>query len=151
MKDALSLRQCMLNTGAVMNYYSLPHLSVMATLPDRTFWYLEESSFIERLMRIPEFHFWPFNRNHGTSAMRGWREAVPMYSMQIIQHDGNFIETDIDICNPDFGVLPAAGHMIEVTWPGKTDQFRVMRGLRKRGIDVADARKWTGERSSLSS
>lgn len=140
MRDALSIRQTAVNCTSLFRHYSLPLPMIVATLSDRTM-FARDRDFLGALeLLVPsKFESWPFNRNHGTSALRGWRERVARCSMQVIEHD-SVIEADIDLCNPNFGVLPALGHLVEVATPGKTDPFRVLRGLRKRGIPVIDVR-----------
>ena len=81
------------------------------------------------------------NRSHGTTAVRGWRERVARFSMQIVEHNHGILEADFDLWNPNHGILPAAGHLVECLWPGKTDPFRILRGLRGRGIEVRDVRQ----------
>ena len=78
---------------------------------------------------------------HGPDVISSWREPVPWYSLQIIHHANGLIECDIDIANPTQGIAPALTHLCEICWPGKTDPFRIMRGLRKRGIKVRDVRE----------
>ena len=55
--------------------------------------------------------------------------------MQIVEHV-DALEMDIDLCNPDSGVVPALGHLVEVAWPGKTDPFRARKLIMRRGIAV---------------
>jgi len=86
------------------------------------------------------FKRWDYVKNHGVSAVGGWREYIGMYSMQIIRHEHGTLETDFDLFNPDFGLGPVICHFWEVIIPGKTDSFRVLKGLRKRGLRVVDAR-----------
>ena len=142
MKDALRIRQNELNAQAAFRYHDLPAPRCIAMFVDRTLWE-RTGLFLERLCSIVpgRFERWPFNRNHGTSAVQGWRERVATCSMQIIEHDYGVIEVDFDLCNPNHGLLPAIGHLVEVMTPGKTDPFRVMRGLRRRGLEILDARE----------
>jgi hypothetical protein len=52
------------------------------------------------------------------------------------------LEVDIDLCNPDAGVAPALGHLVEVLWPGKTDPFRarkwIMRPRKNLSVNIAE-------------
>jgi hypothetical protein len=126
---------CKSNCDAILRHYKLPHLHAVATLYDRTM-YLELPDFMKALEKlVPDwFSRWDFVHNHGTTALRGWRENVPMYSLQIIQHDTHILEMDFDIFNPNYGVLPAAGHLLEIMWPGKTDPYKILHGLERRGV-----------------
>lgn len=141
MRDELSIRQCAVNCTSVLRHYRLPLPLIVATLSDRTM-FERTRQFLDAFdPLVPDaFETWPFNKNHGTTALRGWRERVARFSMQIVEHDYGILEVDFDLCNPNFGVAPAIGHLVEIMTPGKTDPFRVMRGLRKRGIAIIDVR-----------
>lgn len=138
MKDAIKILQCLTNIQAGFDYHKLPQLQVASTLVDRVF-FKEEPEFFDRLNNLP-FDKWDIVFDHGTTATGGWREAVAMYSMQIVRHSSGLIEVDFDICNPDYGLAPLIGHGIECLWPGKTNPFKVAKGLRKRGFNVKDRR-----------
>jgi len=112
-------------------------LEVVSCLVDRTF-FLGTPEFTDVLSALP-FSSWDFNEEHGTTAIRGWRENVWRCSMQIVEHSTGLIEIDFDLFNPDWGALPALLHGIECLWPGKTDSIKVMKGLRKRGFDPVEA------------
>lgn len=45
-------------------------------------------------------------------------------------------EADIDLCNPDGGLLPLLGHLLEVLWPGKTDLWGAPKWPMRRGVAV---------------
>jgi hypothetical protein len=142
MRPALRIAQTLANCRAVMAHYSLPRLEVRATLVDRTVFWAHKSDFRAHLLALcGKFERWPFIRNHGTTAIFGWRERVAWCSCQIVEHEHGLIEIDFDLANPDYGALPALVHGIECLWPGKTDSFKVMRGLRGRGIKVIDIRE----------
>jgi hypothetical protein len=59
--------------------------------------------------------------------------------MQIVEHSTGLVEVDFDLWNPAYGALPLIFHGIEVVWPGKTDPFKVAKGLAKRGIKPLQA------------
>jgi hypothetical protein len=141
-RDAASIERCFLNVSAGLDYYGIGPKSLAlyeaARLPDRVLFKPSPTTlwqFAHSLDAMPEkFSTWEYVQNHGVTAVRGWREEVPWCSMQIILHDTGIIEVDYDLCNPNYGVLPAAGHLIEVLWPGKTNPWRIEKGLRKRGV-----------------
>lgn len=88
-------------------------------------------------------NFRAFNavKNHGKTAVRGWRENTPCWSLQVILHRLDRFELDVDRFNPDFGAWYAGRHWLQEVLPNrlgrrKTDPFAVERGLRKRGIPV---------------
>lgn len=142
MKDALAIRQCTENIRAVLRLYDLPIPVLIATLSDRVL-FDRSRIFLDQLMdMVPaDFETWDFVRNHGVTALRGWRERVARCSLQVVEHSGAVIECDIDLYNPSFGVLPALGHLCEIIGRGKTNPWTVAKGLRKRGITVSDATK----------
>lgn len=147
MRDACALRQVELNVRAGVAYHRLPQLRTLANETDRLMLTHtgtpDDQAFMMRLEELTAlnlFAAWNYVRNHGLTALRGWRERVARCSMQVVEHRAA-IEVDFDLFNPDFGLLPALGHIVEIAWPGKTDPFRVMAGLRNRGIPVKDARE----------
>ncbi len=142
MKDALAIKQVEVNICASLRYHELPIPLILANESDRLMfvWSSELIARIEELTKQNLFAIWNFVQNHGLSAIRGWRERVARCAMQVVEHR-MAIEIDFDLYNPGMGLLPAVGHCAEILWPGKTDPFRVMAGLRKRGIPVEDARE----------
>jgi hypothetical protein len=132
------------NCEALFRHYKLePIPKVLLHLVDRTI-FVEDSEWMEKLLTLVPHHFeaWPFNRNHGLTAVRGWRERRAKCSMQLVLHSYGAIEADFDLYNPNHGILPALGHLfLEVCKPGKTNSFGVMKKLRKRGVAVKDVRK----------
>lgn len=142
MKSALRIKQCEVNCRALFAHYRLPETPTIATLSDRTMFFTTDLFREKFAALVPgQFETWDFVRNHGTTAIRGWRERVARFSMQIVGHSQSLIEVDFDLFNPNYGAALAVGHLIEVIWRGKTDSFRVMRGLRHRGIEVNDVRQ----------
>lgn len=146
-KDPNLLRQMRINAEALLRHYSLWRPDILTTQVDRVLfvhsWELIMG--IEALERREKFIPWDHVANHGLTAKRGWRERVACCSCQIIEHD-HAIELDFDLMNPDRGILPAIGHLVEILVPGKTNSFRVMKRLRKRGIPVPDVRKENHEK-----
>lgn len=141
MQNALALKQCHANVETVLAHHKLIPGILLAIMTDRVL-YRRVKPFMRRLEQLVPEHFekWPFNRNHGLTAIDGWRERTAKCSMQIVEHDHGVLEVDFDLYNPNHGLLPAIGHLFEVWTPGKTDPFKVARGLRKRGLDVPDMR-----------
>lgn len=140
---SLRIAQTTANCRAILEHYQLPGLEVQASLVDRTMFKVASGVNFHGLMRAlnGKFAFWPFFKDHGTTANCSWRECVAFCSCQVVEHNNGLIEIDFDHGNPDFGLAPAIVHGIECLWPGKTDSFRVLRGLRKRGIAVIDVRE----------
>lgn len=136
MKSDRVILQTFNNVQAGLGYHGLLGigLDVVATQTDRVL--LRKAGIEAKLAGSPQFDEWKFNQNHGATAYRGFRERVAWCSMQLVLHETGVVEIDFDLCNPDFGVLPAIGHLIEILWPGKTDPFRVRKGLLKRGMNV---------------
>jgi len=150
MKDAIAIRQCQENIQALCRYHSLPELVIVANEAYKI-QCKHRQVFVDciKAMTPKYFEVYDYVGMHGLTAKRGWRERRFKYLLQIIEHeepDGCpvLIELDVDICNPNFGIISAIGHLIEVLWPGNTDPFRVMRGLQKRGIPVRDMRLLEG-------
>ncbi len=137
-KDASSISQCYENIMAGLNHYGLEVGAVLTKQTDRVL-FQAHNDWHKILNASAMFSSWNFNSLHGMTARCGWRENVAWCSMQIVEHynDGFLIfEVDYDICNPNFGVAPAVGHLVEVFWPGKTDPYRICKGLLKRGFQL---------------
>lgn len=125
------------NVLAVLRWRALPAPPVVATLTDRVL-FAPTADFRDRMLACAAagtFRPWPFLTLHGTTAIRSWREDVPFASLQVVEHR-ELLEVDIDLCNPDSGLLAALGHLVEVAWPGKTDPFRARKWIMRRGIAV---------------
>lgn len=157
----LRILQMRANAEALFRHYGIFVPRVVLTFVDRTVFVESELFMLDFLpmaqKELPDGSLEPFDKaihrfkhwTHGiddhkftdqVSAIEGWHEYTPTNSIQIIRHDWGVIECDIDRFNPDFGLAPLIGHGIECLWPGKTDSFKVARGLRKRGIPVTDVR-----------
>jgi hypothetical protein len=136
-KDDSEIIQCKCNILAILEHYQLGPIDVLTTQSDRITAYVREQVLgrLSYLVEIGKFNCWKFNRNHGATAINGWRELSHRCSMQIIEHDTGVWEFDVDLYNPDYGVMPAMQHLLLEVWkPGKTDPFTVAKGLKKRGI-----------------
>lgn len=144
-----AIGQCRENIEAVLAHYGFPPLQVMAVQSDRLTALVTPESLdhLEKLVDAQDFLVWKYNKNHGSTAKYGWREAMATCSMQIVLHEvvhGELVyltfEIDIDEFNPGMGVAPAIAHTGEVLrnklTRGKTDPFRIALGLYKRGIPV---------------
>lgn len=132
------IAQCLANITAWIDWRTLPVLFAVVTQRDRAIFQYYQP-FLEQLDHqavTGEFARWDIGiREHGLTARYGWRERVARCSAQVIVHRAA-IEIDFDLFNPDFGAGPALGHALECLWPGKTDPFRVRKGLLKRGMEV---------------
>lgn len=134
--------QMRVNLEAVLfRYHGLPRLRPISRFQGRVRWRATES-FVAMIAADPKFRPWNAVANHGPTAVRGWREDVPRWSVQVIQH-GEFgkddveIEADIDRANPDYGLAFLVLHGIQdVLGLGRPDAFQVARALQKRGIAV---------------
>jgi len=138
---SIQVAQTQANLLAVLAHYELPPLVVLTSQVDRIT-AAASPEFTARLTELAirgDFRAWNFVRNHGTTAIRGWRENCQRCSVQIIEHAGSIYEMDVDLWNPDYGVLPALQHTFMEVWkPGKTDAAAVRKGLFKRGILVEE-------------
>lgn len=136
------IAQMTANARAMFKYYGLPDLDLTYALIDKTFFF-RRPEFVQKLDKLvpKDFETWAFNRNHGVTAVQGWRERRMCYSAQIIEHSWGGIEVDFDYFNPNYGILPVLGHLLECLTPGKTNSFKVAKNLRKRGIKTPDVRE----------
>lgn len=78
-------------------------------------------------------------KNHGKTAIAGWRESRGRCSAQVVRHDGGIYEIDFDLWNP-WDLVGLIGHGWEVATNRlrrrKTDPFKVAEILRERGINA---------------
>lgn len=134
-----AIAQCSANILAVLRWYKLPDVQVVAAQTDRIM-AIAPQVFAEELGHRQAFDTWRFNRNHGTTATTGWRENVATCSLQIVEHSTGMLEIDIDYFNPNFGAGVALWHGFEIVanklWKRKTDPFKIKARLLKRGIEV---------------
>ena len=142
MTTSRAVQQMAANILAILAYHQLPLVQVLTTQSDRLTATVPET-FSEALRRA-DFTAWPFFKNHGTTAIRSWRECCPRYSLQAVEHNTGVWEFDVDIVNPHpgEGLAFTVGHFFEVLANKlrrkKTDPFRVRRGLLARGIQVPE-------------
>jgi hypothetical protein len=130
--------QTLANIRAVLGSYNLPELEIVEVREDRVFFQKDYNAPLGMNYLVTCAGFKRIG--HGDDVVLSYREPVPWYALQIVFHRSGLIECDFDIGNPRQGLAPALCHFIELCWPGKTDAFRVMRGLQKRGVPVKDVR-----------
>lgn len=138
-KSEAPIAQCQANIAALLDHYELSPVSVLTSQCDRITAHVPSSfvTMLESQARLGFFRVWNMVSNHGTTAVRGWRENVHRCSMQIIEHKTGVYEFDVDLFNPDYGALPAIVHLFAEVWHrGKTNPYKVREGLKKRGIEV---------------
>ena len=136
--DSAAFEQVRRNQCAVLDHYGFPPLQLIATLKERCLWH-GTVEFLALLSGSKNFRLWHWNGQHGAEAERGWRENVPQWSMQIVQHGSVgdiLIETDIDRNNPDYGLWFAGRHWVQDVLLGKPNPSAVRDGLRRRGVPV---------------
>ena len=136
-----AILQTLENIRAALAWHGLETpKAVLTTQADRVTSLMPET-FAESIP-AEAFRLWPFSGNHGTTALRSWRECCGMYALHLVEHRHHVWEFDIDYVNPSpqEGLAFTIGHFFEVTWNRlarrKTDPFKVRRGLIKRGIQV---------------
>lgn len=144
MTDRRESDQMRANLEAVLfDHYGLPVLQRAAQFPGRCFWYPTPEFFaaLDALVVSGQFRRWGGYGNHGPAAVASWRENVPRYSVQLVQHgtpeSGDvMLEGDIDRFNPDYGAGVAVVHFfVDVLGPkAKASSLRI--GLIRRGIPV---------------
>ncbi len=151
--------QCAANLDALLfGHYRFPRLTPLVTRTDRVF-YSYQRAFEDAVVASGAFTRWNrFLDGHRdpdpiTTADHGYRETAPFASCQLVIHlcrPGNsnlvygVVEADIDLCNPDGGLVPATLHLGEVLahrlTGGRTDPFRAARWLRRRNILIPEVR-----------
>lgn len=127
------IARCRENITALLDFHRLSPIQILTAQQDRVTAMAPES-FPSEIRQAGGFATWNFVGNHGTTAIRGWREEVATCSLQIIEHSTGVWELDIDLYNPNYGAAPALAHLFEVLHKGKTDPFRVYRELVKRKV-----------------
>jgi hypothetical protein len=146
---ARALQQCYQNVLCGVHYYHLPvEPEPESVAKDRVHFHRDPALKAAMGEKVHTGQFRPakgdFKKFHGLTAEAAWRETTPYCSMQVVLHP-NLVEIDYDVCNPDYGdAATFVGHGIEVLWPGKTDPFRIARGLKKRGLPVVMVEKEKG-------
>jgi hypothetical protein len=143
-RSAIKAAQCCANIEALFLHYGLPIPPVIKQKTDRTI-FRYRLGIISRMNQLVPKHFAVYMPwTHGRTAVKGWREEVARFSLQLVVHNDGRFEADVDLYNPGYGAGPAFCHLWECLWPGRTDPFKVLDGLRSRGIDVADVRNNKG-------
>ncbi len=151
--DSAAIIQCHANIVAGLKYHGFPlPTDIVAAQWERNL-FRPDSAFLQVLYTLVHLTlpavFSPdignYKRFHGPTAVGSWRECVAFTSMHMILFSNSIVEVHYDLCNPDGGVAPAIGHGLECLWPGPTNPWRVAKGLRRRGIDVALVPKGTLE------
>lgn len=136
----MAARQMLGNVEAWMRFQGAPTIWIWGEEPDRV-WFKSGDDWEGWVARMAaEGRLVPGNyRNHGPTAIAGWREAVGRYGAQLVKHEGGLWEIDFDYWNP-WDVVGLVGHLAEVAVNKlknvKTDPVKVAKGLRKRGIEV---------------
>lgn len=133
-------RQMLENVEAWMRAYGAPSIWIWGEEPDRVWFKSGEDWPVWVARMAQDGRLVPGNyRNHGETAIVGWREAVGRYGAQLVEHEDGLWEIDFDYWNP-WDVVGVVGHLGEVVGnklrKRKTDPWKVAKGLRKRGIEV---------------
>jgi hypothetical protein len=131
--------RCWLNICAWARHLGIDLSECIEMRPDRCYfresWTLRAD--IERLARRGDLRGANY-RNHGPTAVAGWRESRGRCAAQVIDH-GDRWEIDFDFWNP-WDVVGVVGHGWEVVTNKlgrrKTDPVKISAALRKRGINA---------------
>lgn len=106
--------------------YGVDSPQPLVVKPDRVFFH--HGTLTQRLAELPGLTRWDAVRNHGDTALYGYREDRARASAQIIVHR-ECLEMDFDLWNPAYGAGPAAMHWLEVVgnaaFRRKTDPFKI--------------------------
>jgi hypothetical protein len=138
-RDITPEQRCFANIGAWARHHGLEVSNCIRMEQDRC-WYEDTWTMradVERLARNKVLIAGNY-KNHGETAVAGWREARGRCSAQVIDH-GDRWEIDFDFWNP-WDLVGLVGHGWEVITnklgKRKTDPVKVTEALRKRGIHV---------------
>lgn len=133
---------CLKNVVSWLKFRKIPDPAPISVHHDRVFFpkYTDMRAAIYNA--VAEGVLIPGNyKNHGKTAVAGYRESCGMYSAQIVIHV-NSIEIDFDYFNP-WDVVGILGHGWEVArnklFGRKTDPKKVAKSLRERGIIKDDS------------
>jgi hypothetical protein len=132
------IERCRQNVEALLAFHNLSPIQILTAQPDRVTAMAPET-FPAEIRQAGGFASWNIVGNHGTTAVRGWREEVASCSLQIIEHSTGVWELDVDLWNPNYGAGVGLWHGLFEVLPnmlrkGKTDPFKVYRGLVKRKV-----------------
>jgi len=133
---------CLKNVSSWLKFRKIPDPAPISVRQDRIFFpnYTDMRAAIYNA--VAEGVLIPANyKNHGETAIAGYRESCGMYSAQVIIHV-NQIEIDFDYFNP-WDVVGIIGHGWEVArnrfLGRKTDPRKVAKALKERGIIKDDS------------
>jgi hypothetical protein len=124
--------RCEGNIRYLFRKYNLEQLKLIKSERDRCSFEYSDKFWqqMKVLWNLKQFNIWNhFTKEHGRDVSCGFREFVPRFSLQVLFHNMESIECDIDLYNPDYGLLYLVAHGIECAWLGKTDPFKVYNGL----------------------
>jgi len=128
---------CLKNVSAWLKFRKIPAPEPISVSQDRVF-YPDSQDFKAHiyLARIDGILIPANYKNHGKTAVMGYREDVGTYSAQVVLHTDK-IEIDFDYFNP-YDVVGIIGHTWEVLRnrlrKTKTDPRKVAKKLKERGI-----------------
>jgi hypothetical protein len=132
--------RCYANISAWARWAGIELSNAVEKRPDRCYfepsWTMKAS--VQAMVDRGELH--PANyKNHGKTAIAGWREDRMRCAAQVVEHSDGRIEIDFDYWNPR-DVIGIAGHLWEVAvnklGNRKTDPVKISAELRKRGINA---------------
>ena len=128
---------CLKNVTCWLKYRNIPDPAPISVSVDRVFFpkYSDMRSAI--YSAVSDGVLIPANyKNHGKTAVAGYRENCGTYSAQVVIHVDR-IEIDFDYFNP-WDVVGIVGHAWEVVgnklFGRKTDPRKVAKALRERGV-----------------
>jgi hypothetical protein len=132
--------RCYANISAWARHVGIELSNAVEMRPDRCFfapsWTMAES--VKYVVSRGDLRGANY-RNHGPTAVAGWREARGRCAAQIVLHDDGRHEIDFDHWNP-WDVVGIVGHGWEVVTNKlgrrKTDPVKISAALRKRGINA---------------
>jgi hypothetical protein len=128
---------CLKNVSAWLKFRKIPAPEPISVSQDRVFYDKTVGMRAAIFAAASDSILVPANyKNHGKTAVMGYREDVGTYSAQVILHTDK-IEIDFDYFNP-YDVVGIVGHALEVLRnrlrKTKTDPRKVAKKLKERGI-----------------
>lgn len=138
-REVNKVKQCEANVEAVLRAYHLPLPPITCAEVDRVWGSGFPIDMYAQLIArgFVEIPFEKVQKHHGPTAVSSYRE-LDSPSMQCVYHSTGTWEIDFDLYCPSIraGLLAPLFHGVEVLVPGKTNPYRVRRGLLKRGLNV---------------
>ena len=133
---------CLKNVSSWLKFRNIPDPAPISVKEDRVFFPKDQDMRTGIYKAVSDGILVPANyKNHGATAVAGYREDVGRYSAQVIIHV-SCIEIDFDYFNP-WDVVGIVGHGWEVlsnkVLGRKTDPSRVAKALKERGIIKDDS------------